>query len=430
MLASACSLAQLVAGDSKYVAKLERLEPSPLVLKAPDGVKGDFTVAKEAPAIDFAFFPNQWEGARLWSDWGDSICASDGNFYAAIGDHEGPHGTSYVYRINPARAEVELIVDYNKVVGMPAGKYSPGKIHAPICEMGDGWIYFVGYRGSEKLTRTQDDFKGDWLLRYELKSGKTENLGVLVPDSSEPSMEAYQPLGMLYGLSAAGESMPDPKKNQFFAYSVKERKLVFLGLPGSSMIRSIIVTKDGRVYYDSEGKLVRYDPAKNNLTVTDARLPGDGRLRAASKPDKNGVVYGFSNDGVVFSFDPNGEKVTELVKAFVTGSLYTTSCELSPGGRYLYYVTSAHGGTHVHGTAVIQLDVRTKQRKVLAFLNEYMRQKKGYNLGGTYGLALSADGSMLFANWNGGPVDKKSNDFGLCSAMVLHIPASERSGDE
>ena len=411
------------------VATLKRLEASPLLLTAPAGVAGDFAVAKEPPVIEFAFFPNQWEGARLWSAWGDSVRAPDGKFYASIGDHNGPHGTSYVYCINPASREVRLIVDYNAVVGVAADRYGPGKIHAPICELGDGWIYFTGYYGSEKATTEAQGYGGDWLLRYNRQSGQTENLGVLVPDSSTPSMEAYAPGAMLYGLAMPGASMREPKQ-QFFAYSVKERKLVFAGGPESTMSRSVIVAADGRAYYEAEGKLVRYEPDRNRVVPTDIRVPGDGRLRAASRPDAAGVVYCFSNDGVVFAFDPRTEQVTEMTKAFVAGSLYTASCELSPGGNYLYYSPSAHGGSKAHGTAVIQLNVKTRQRKVIAFLNEYMRQQENYNLGGTYGMALSKDGGTLFINWNGARLGGKEESFGLCSAMILHIPEGEREADK
>jgi len=428
VLWSACSALGL-ADDPDKTARLERFEPSALLLKVPEGVKGDFAVAKEAPALDFAVFPNQWEGARLWSAWGDSVCGSDGKFYASVGDHASPYGTSYVYCVDPQSKRVDLIVDYNAVVGMPKGKYAPGKIHAPLCDGGDGWLYMIGYRGSVGGTTKEADYEGDWMLRYHMESGKIENLGTAVPYSSAPSMEPYPPLGLLYGLGAPGKSMPEPKR-KFFAYDYKNRKLVFAGGPECTMNRAIIVTREGRVYYETDGKLQRYDPKENKVTATQATVPGNGRLRAASTPDKGGVVYCFSSDGEMFSFDPKTEKVAQLGKAFVTGRLYIASCELSPGGRYLYYVPSAHGGSRVHGTALIQLDVKTKKRKVIAFLNELLRQKKGYNLGGTYALALSRDGSQLFVNWNGAPAAQKRNDFGQCSAMIVHIPEGERSEDE
>jgi hypothetical protein len=122
--------------------------------------------------------------------------------------------------------------------------------------------------------------------------------------------------------------------------------------------------------------------------------------------------------------------VETLTRAFVHGRLYTTDCELSPGGRYLYCLPSAHGGSRAHGTAVVQIDLRTNRRKVIAFLNEFIRRRKGYNLGGTYGMALGDDGGRLFINFNGAPVEKKRNDFGLCVAMIVGIPEAERQEAE
>jgi hypothetical protein len=152
-------------------------------------------------------------------------------------------------------------------------------------------------------------------------------------------------------------------------------------------------------------------------------------LRAASRADADGIVYGISKDGVVFAFDTNTETVTEIAKVFVAGRLYTAVCRLDPTDTYLYYIPGAHGRSGETGTPVIQLNVKTRRLKVLAFLNETLRQQKNYNLGGTYGIALSDDGSQLFASFNGAELPAgRQSEFGLCSVLLLHIPKSERNG--
>jgi len=404
---------------------MERLPRAPSLLTPPPGLTGDFDVAATAPELDFAFFPNQWDGARLWSAWGDAICASDGRFYASIGDHAGPHGTTYVYRVAPDTRRIDLIIDYNAVVGASPDRYTPGKIHAPICEGRDRALYVLGYRGSIRYATAENGFQGDWLLRYSLADGRVENLGIPVPGASAPTMAACPTTDIVVGLSAPGKPT-EADGNRFFAYDYAERRLRFAAGPGSQLNRAVAVAADGKVFYDSGGRFMCYDPVANKVTPTEVALPGDGTLRAASTPGPTGVIYCFSKDGVVFAFDPKQRSVSVLVKAFVVGRLYITSCELSPDGRYLYYIPSAHGKSWKHGTALVQLDVVTKRRKVLAFLNATVREQKNYNLGGTYGLALSKDGSRLFVNFNGAPVDRKRNDFGLCAAMIVHIPASER----
>jgi len=323
-------------------------------------------------------------------------------------------------------------MDCNRIVPVAPDKYSPGKIHAPLVEADDGGIYVFGYRGSERQTGAETGYRGDWLLRYRPATGRAEDLGVPLPMSSMPVLEYCPALGCLYGLSVPGLAMPQPR-TQFFRYDLRSERVVFTCEVQAQGPRAIIVSPEGRVYFggssSEEPFVMRYDPSGGRVTQTTIRIPGDGMLRAASGADAEGIVYGISKDGVVFAFDTNSETVTEIAKAFVAGKLYTAVCRLDPSGTYLYYLPGAHGRSSETGTPVIQLNVKTRRCKVLAFLNETLRQQKHYNPGGTYGIALSRDGSRLFVNFNGArlPAEKQS-EFGLCSAVLLHIPASERNG--
>ncbi len=419
----------IAAEAHSTAAKLQRLGASPLLLQPPPGLKGDFDVASTPPSIDFAIFPGQKEGARLWSSWGDCLFAGDGKFYASIGDHDAPHGTAYVYCIDPQAQQVRLVVDYNKAAGIPDNEqtYSPGKIHGALVQASDGGIYFFGYRGSVRRTGEETGYKGDWLLRYDPLSDRTENLGIAVPYSSVPVLRYSPRTNSLYGLSVPGATMPNPT-SQFFRYDLKQRALTFIAPIAERGPRAMILAEDGRAWFgNGNGGLHRYDPKANQMETTDIALPGDGTLRAASRPDAKGTAYCFSKDGVVFAFDTSRETVREITSAFVQQPLYTATCRLDPSGRYLYYVPGAHGKSSRSGTPVIQLDVTTGRRKVLAFLNTFIRQEMNYNLGGTYGLALNEDGSQLCISFNGSRLPAgRQPDFGLCSVLVLNIPASER----
>jgi len=416
------------------VTRLERLKPSKLLLKPPEELAGGFTVARTAPDVDFAILPGQFSGARLWSSWGDVLAASDGRFYAAIGDHDAPHGTTFVYCVDPEEKTVTRMIDCNRIVPAPPDKYSPGKIHAPLVQADDGGIYVFGYRGSVRRTGSETDYRGDWLLRYHPGTGQTENLGVPVPFSSVPVLEHCSAIGCLYGLSVPGQTMPQPR-TQFFRYDLTTGRVSFTCDVEAKGPRAIIVSRDGRVYFGAsdpssgEAVLMRYEPRKHQVSRLAARIPSGGMLRAASRVDANGVAYGISKDGVVFAFDTNSERAKEIAKVFVAGKLYTAVCRLDPTGTYLYYVPGAHGRSGETGTPVIQLNVKTRRCKVLAFLNDTLRRQKSYNLGGTYGIALSDDGSQLFVSFNGAQLPAgKQPEFGLCSALLLHIPESERSG--
>lgn len=415
------------------VTRLQRLKPSKLLLKPPEGLPGGFAVARTAPDVDFAVLPGQFSGARLWSSWGDVLAASDGRFYAAIGDHDAPHGTTFVYCVDPKEKTVTRVIDCNRIAPAPPDKYSPGKIHAPLVQADDGGIYLFGYRGSVRGTGGETGYRGDWLLRYRPATGQTENLGMPVPLSSAPVLEHCSTVGCLYGLSVPGLTMPEPR-TQFFRYDLKTGRVTFTCEVDTKGPRAIIVARDGRVYFGSGAssgahRLMRYDPRNGRVTELAIGIPGDGVLRAASRADADGVVYGISRDGLVFAFDTNTETVTEIAKAFVAGRLYTAVCRLDPTDTYLYYIPGAHGQSGETGTPVIQLNVKTRRCKVLTFLNRTVRQQKHYNLGGTYGIALSGDGSRLFVSFNGArlPTGKQS-EFGVCSVLLLHIPESERNG--
>src|SRR5690606_29220769 len=105
---------------------------------------------------------------------------------------------------------------------------------------------------------------------------------------------------------------------------------------------------------------------------------------------------------------------------------------LSPDERYVYYLPGAHGKAWQYGTPVIQYEIATGTRKVLAFLARAMEAEIEYVPGGTYGVVLSEAGDTLYVNFNGHPADAirpakmKPIGFGLTSFAAIHIPASER----
>ena len=81
---------------------------------------------------------------------------------------------------------------------------------------------------------------------------------------------------------------------------------------------------------------------------------------------------------------------------------------------------------------MVQYEIATGQRKVLAFLRDGLEQASDWVPGGTYGVKLSADGSTLYVNFNGHAADRirpskmKANGFGFTAFAAIHIPSSER----
>jgi len=90
-------------------------------------------------------------------------------------------------------------------------------------------------------------------------------------------------------------------------------------------------------------------------------------------------VYGTSGTKAdLWSYNVKTNELRQLGSAAVATQEYIASIEADPTGRYLYYVPGAHGGASKDGTPVVQYDVTTGKKKVLAFLHDLFWDKYGY----------------------------------------------------
>ncbi len=396
-------------------------------LKPGENILPGVAIAKTPPTVDFLYYPQQTYPGNPWSVWGDSL-AADGKYYSAIGDHQGPKGNAFVYEYDPVAKKIRTLVDLQKVLKMPEGHYVPGKIHSRIDMGADGWLYFATHRGSTRVTIDKYHYKGDWILRHHPKSGKTEIVAQgPVPKHCIPTSVLDPQRLIFYGGTAAG-NRTDPV--QFFAYDVKAKKVLHTATDGP--YRYIIFSPTtGRVYYTSkdDGPLMRYDPASGKPPE---QIDGSIGLRAATQETADGYVYTVSTrgDATLFRFNTKSEKINKLGSAAVASQDYITSIDVDPTGRYLYYIPGAHGGSQRDGTPVIQFDVKTRKKKVIAFLHPFYLEKYGYTLLGTFGSAIDAKGEKLYVTWNGnrgGPDRRGRVPFDTCAMTVIHIPESERT---
>jgi|SRR5262245_7850087 len=403
-------------------------------LKPTATLKAGVTVAKTPPTIDFLFYPGQTYPGKPWSNWGDSL-AVNGKYYASIGDHhavntkDGHPGTGLVFEYDPERKDLRQLADVARVLNLPAGHYSPGKIHGRLDLGSDGWLYYSTHRGSTRVTTDQYHYEGDWILRTDSKSGKTEVVvRGPVPKHCIPTSVLDPDRLIFYGGTAPGTGGED-EAVQFFAYDVKNRKLLYSGPDGPA--RYMIFAKStGRVYYvpgkdeGMSGPLMRFDPATGKPEKTKASLG----LRAATQETPNGVVYTVSKDGkgseaTLWAFNTKTEEVEKIGDAAVGVQAYIASLDADPTGRYLYYVPGAHGGGDVDGSPVVQFDVKTKSKKVIAFLHPLYKEKYGCTLQGTFSCAVDPKGDKLYVTWN---VSRGGKVWDCCALSVIHIPETER----
>ncbi len=406
-------------------------------IKGPESIAKDVLIAKTAPTIDFVYVPGQDYEGKPWSNWGDSL-AIGGKYYLSIGDHlaigakgDGTHGTgtARVFEYDPEQKTFRQLVDTTKVLNMPEGHYTPGKIHGRLDMGSDGWLYFSTHRGSTAATNDAYHYLGDWIMRCDPRTGKTEVVVQgPVPKHCIPCSVLDPDRLFFYGGTAPGTGTDDVGV-QFFAYDLKNHKVLYAGENGPSRYM-LFARSTGKVYYvpgkeDMVGNLMRYDPAKGGAPEKIDAVLG---LRAATQETPQGMVYTVSKsakggESVIYAFDTKTEKVEKLGSAAVGVANYITSIDADPTGRYLYYIPGAHGGADKDGTAVVQFDTKLKQKKVIAFLTPYYKDKYGATPVGTFSSAIDPKGDKLYITWN---MNRAGRAWDCCAVTTIHIPESER----
>ena len=131
-----------------------------------DGDAHESSAHGSSAIVHFAPFPLPDFEGNPWSTWSAARFASNGRFYAAIGDHKSEDGNSYLFEYNPATKELRRVADVLSVVPHVAGEYGHGKIHSQINEARDGSLYMTTFRGSARKIAFTNTFRGGVILRF------------------------------------------------------------------------------------------------------------------------------------------------------------------------------------------------------------------------------------------------------------------------
>jgi hypothetical protein len=392
-------------------------------------LRPEVQIAKTPSRIDLLYYPEQTYPGHPWSVWGDGLAVGT-KYYSAIGDHLAPQGNAFVFEYDSKSRQLRTLASTAKVIDLPDGHYMPGKIHSRIDLGKDGWLYYSTHRGSTRVTTDEYHYKGDWILRTHPETGKTEIVSQgPVPKACIPTSVLDPERLIFYGGTSAADRTD--KTVTFFAYDITRRKVLHTATGGPARYL-ILARSTRRVYFMNEvtGKLMRYDPASGNPPQV---ITGTIGLRAATQETPDGMVYTVGkSDGHLWSFNTKTEAITNLGELAVASQTYTTTIDADPSGRYLYYIPGAHGGSQKDGSPIIQFDTKSGTKKVIAFLQPILQKQFGYVTLGTFGSAVSLDGSRLFITWNGNRsgVDKRGRyPFDTCALTVIHIPESERPLD-
>ncbi len=421
----------------------------------------DIVIAKEPPAVEFGvvpakplFFAQPPAGNHVgpWSNWSQAVFyEKGGKFYSSVGDHGAYDAHTYIVEYDPASKTVRCLPEINHVLGRTAAQFGEGKIHGwlDFYPQGSPNLWFCTYWAKYPEPEEQDyatGYDGGHIMSLNVETGDIIDYGVPIKRASYPYHHVDARRGLLYGVGMFGE---------FLVWDMNAQKTVWAGYLPDGLTwwnRAIMIDEEtGLVYTTNNQKgdkacnFIKYDPAKNRVFKLAAQTPMQpafgpkipprrSQMRAQTRrrgPD--GLFWGVSTDGELFSFDPVKEEVADKGVNWPGKEKYTTSMARSPKGRYVYYLPGAHGLSWKDGAAVMQYDTQTGVKKVLAFLHPYFYDKYGYTIGGTFSIVLDTEGARLFVLMNGGFVDlaeqaktPDSGVFGHCSALLIQIPESER----
>ena len=399
----------------------------------------EFTVANTPPTIDLAFHRDLGPDAasrRLWSSWGDITVASDGTVYCGIGDHgddAGGDARCFIYAWYPQGKILNQIVDMNRIVQPRPGQPAWSKVHAKIDEGTDGKIYFcctlnAGNRAGDERYGWTKQLPGAQLYRYSPITGETEIFANLPAKRCTATSRLDRRRNIWWCNLEAGDG------DALYGLDLNTKKVVFESKDGDvGFNRNFALLADGSILFNStDGRLALAGGSPAKITQTGSAFDGTKGMRASTRESSDHWIYGSTHGtNQLFRYHTQTKKLELLGTNWLTGQ-YTTVIVLSPDERFLYYLPGAHGKAFLHGTPVIQYEIATGTRKVLAFLAEGLAEKTGFVPGGTYGIKLNQNGSTLYVNFNGHaaehlrPSRMKPIGFGLCAFAAIHIPESER----
>jgi len=399
---------------------------------------GEFTVANIPPEVKLRIFPDMkpeffTEGAQYmacWANWGYVTRSEDNRFYLTVGDHRGAGCQINIYEYVPARNLGHTVVDVDELLGWKENSYTDGKIHGNMGIMPDGTLWAATHYGVYPDSAWYaNGYRGSWLLSYNIYTHEAKNWGVPLVGSNLPCFTLDAKRGRLMASGAFKMVM---------CWDTINKKVRFAGSPPNGWImwqRAMLLDEETGKFWsvDNNEKPIRFmsfDPEYNKFEryeVSPPANPFDGNVALVrghtESPAMDGWFYWSTWNGAFFRFKPEGPD-GPVVESLGTNWDKGRDClqkALDPTGRYVYYYPKQN-------SPIIQYDVKTGEKKVLCWLQDYYFEKYGYFMGQVYGMNISNDGSFLVFCMNGA-FQGKGSAFGHPSLLVVEIPEEERPID-
>ena len=408
--------AERITGDSTLIATPAEFDP-PV----------PYTVATRTPVLDFVSYPLP-DYAAKWSHWGTGVIHANGRVYTAVGDRRGIDGNTFLFEYDPVARRIGSVADLQSAtLDFKPGDFGYGKVHGRLDEGADGRLYFAGWGGQE---RHDPKYPGTRIFSFDPQTGSTADLGIPVSLWGTPSTRLWSNGMLLYGEFQNVERT----EIDFVAIDVRSGEVIYRGGHDGGLAdqpRAFFVDRDGKAYYgNGGGTLEVFDPDARSVRPFPQRMPGEA-LRRTTRPTGSGEMYGVTKaEHRLFRLDPEAQTITPLIELLTE----VAAIDLDPTERYLYYI-AGQNHSDSDGTQLVQVDLEQTppQQKVIAFLDEPIRELFSYSLGyrlanhpapapDSYCLLVSPDGRSVYAAFNGTvlPSGRHRPVF-----LTVHIPDGE-----
>jgi hypothetical protein len=238
-----------------------------------------------------------------------------------------------------------------------------------IHEAADGWLYFATYWGKHREVEAAfgPDYQGSLLLRYPPETGRVEDLGAIVPRHGLPASS--------FDRAARAAALPRGLRRRHRRLRRERRTLGSGAAPEAKQgDRTFLADARGRVYFSAS--------TARCASTTGRQCPGlhPGAAARGARRREGGRAAGGRRAGPrrpalrddrrrrLFAFDPATEAIADLGPTSPPATTRRHGPE--PRRSILYFAPGAHGSGVRSGSPVVQYEVATGRRKVIAFLND------------------------------------------------------------
>ena len=252
--------------------------------------------------------------------WAALHAGADGKVYIGLNTEGGGHAHFYIY--DPAKDEIRHRADMAEFLGgYGKGIRTHAKIHSKFCEDKEGNIYFAtGNMGAGPDEVDPMSWEGGHWCKYDPKTDKLEDLGLVVPYRGIYGMAIDKDRNMLFGVCYGGHLL---------VHNISTGQTTDKGrvnLSGRTAARTLVCDDQGNVYGTfAPDRIFKYDSANGRVIDLGIRLPSDATIyprtthlikrymRAGVWDDVNKKIYGVEGGtSILFEFDPKVGKEGQI----------------------------------------------------------------------------------------------------------------------